>query len=31
MRPEIFYPFTYGTVALIALKLIHDGLSEVVP
>jgi uncharacterized protein len=29
MRPEIFYPFTYGTVALIALKLIHDGLVQV--
>ncbi len=28
MRPEIFYPFTYGTVALIALKLVHDGVSE---
>ena len=28
MRPEIFYPFTYGTILLIALKLIHDGLSE---
>ena len=28
MRPEIFYPFTYGTVALIAAKLIYDGLSS---
>lgn len=25
MRPEIFYPFTYGTVALIAVKLLYDG------
>lgn len=28
MRPEIFYPFTYGTVALIAGKLIYDGASD---
>ena len=29
MRPEVFYPFTYGTVALIALKLIWDGVRDV--
>jgi uncharacterized membrane protein YfcA len=28
MRPEIFYPFTYATMLLIALKLVHDGLSD---
>ena len=28
MRPEIFYPFTYATVALIAVKLIYDGLQS---
>lgn len=28
MRPEIFYPFTYGTVALIAMKLIYDGAVD---
>ena len=29
MRPEIFYPFTYGTVALIACKLIYDGVLDI--
>ena len=29
MRPEIFYPFTYCTVALIAVKLIYDGALDV--
>jgi uncharacterized membrane protein YfcA len=28
MRPEVFYPFTYGTVALIALKLIYDAVGD---
>lgn len=28
MRPEIFYPFTYITVALIALKLLWDGIGD---
>jgi uncharacterized membrane protein YfcA len=28
MRPEIFYPFTYCTVALIAVKLIYDGMLD---
>jgi len=27
MRPEIFYPFTYATVAVVALKLLWDGLA----
>lgn len=27
MRPEIFYPFTYATVALIAVKLVWDGAA----
>ena len=31
MRPEIFYPFTYGTVALVAVKLLWDGLSAILP
>ncbi|HEV7255378.1 MAG TPA: sulfite exporter TauE/SafE family protein [Mesorhizobium sp.] len=26
MRPEIFYPFTYATVAVVAAKLVWDGL-----
>jgi uncharacterized protein len=30
MRPEIFYPFTYATVALIAVKLIYDGALDFV-
>jgi uncharacterized membrane protein YfcA len=28
MRPEIFYPFTYVTVALIAVKLLWDGMAS---
>ena len=28
MRPEIFYPFTYATVALIAVKLLWDGMAR---
>jgi uncharacterized membrane protein YfcA len=28
MRPEIFYPFTYATVALIAVKLLWDGAAQ---
>jgi len=28
MRPEVFYPFTYVTVGLIAAKLIYDGLLD---
>lgn len=27
MRPEVFYPLTYATVGLIALKLLWDGAS----
>ena len=27
MRPEIFYPFTYATVALVAVKLVWDGVA----
>ncbi len=30
MRPEVFYPFTYATVALIALKLLWDGVASLV-
>ena len=29
MRPEVFYPFTYCTVAIIAVKLIYDGALDV--
>lgn len=29
MRPEIFYPFAYCTVAIIAVKLIYDGALDV--
>jgi hypothetical protein len=28
MRPEVFYPFTYCTVAAIAVKLIYDGVLD---
>jgi len=28
MRPEVFYPFTYATVALIAVKLVWDGIRD---
>jgi len=28
MRPDVFYPLTYATVALIALKLIYDAAKE---
>lgn len=31
MRPEIFYPFTYGTVALVGVKLLWDGVSAILP
>jgi uncharacterized protein len=27
MRPETFYPLTYGTVALVALKLVWDSVA----
>jgi len=27
MRPELFYPFTYGTVAMVGLKLVWDSLA----
>ncbi len=29
MRPEVFYPFTYCTVAVIAMKLVYDGALDV--
>ena len=28
MRPDVFYPFTYATVGLIAIKLIYDAVGE---
>lgn len=28
MRPEVFYPFTYATVAVVALKLVWDGAAQ---
>jgi uncharacterized membrane protein YfcA len=28
MRPEVFYPFTYATVAVVALKLVWDGTAQ---
>jgi uncharacterized protein len=28
MKPEVFYPFTYATVALIAVKLIYDAMGD---
>lgn len=31
MRPESFYTFTYGTLALVAMKLTWDGVSAILP
>ncbi len=28
MKPDVFYPFTYATVGLIAIKLIYDAVGE---
>jgi uncharacterized membrane protein YfcA len=28
MKPEVFYPLTYATVALIAVKLVWDGVAD---
>lgn len=28
MRPEVFYPFTYATIAVISAKLIWDGMAD---
>ncbi|MCR4267252.1 sulfite exporter TauE/SafE family protein [Nitratireductor sp. ZSWI3] len=28
MKPAVFYPFMYGMVLIVSLKLIHDGLSD---
>lgn len=28
MKPEVFYPFTYVTVGLIAVKLIYDAMGD---
>jgi uncharacterized membrane protein YfcA len=30
MRPDVFYTFSYATVGLIALKLVHDGIFDLV-
>lgn len=29
MRPEVFYPFSYITVALVAVKLVWDGAARI--
>ncbi len=29
MRPDVFYPLTYGTVGLIAVKLLWDGIAGI--
>lgn len=31
MRTEVFYSFTYGVMALIAAKLVWDGISAILP
>lgn len=31
MRPQVFYPFTYALVGLIAVKLVWDGISDLLP
>ena len=28
MKADVFYPLMYGMVALVSLKLIHDGIVE---
>jgi hypothetical protein len=30
MRPDVFYAFSYVTVGLIALKLVYDGIFDLV-
>lgn len=30
MQPELFYPFTYATVAVVAVKLLWDGIAGLV-
>ncbi|BCH22414.1 UPF0721 transmembrane protein [Mesorhizobium sp. L-8-10] len=30
MRPDVFYAFSYATVGLIALKLVYDGIFDLV-
>lgn len=30
MRPQIFYPFTYALVGIIALKLVWDGVASLI-
>ena len=30
MRPEIFYPFTYATVAVVAVKLVWDSVAALI-
>jgi len=27
MSPEVFYPFTYGMIALVGVKLVWDGIG----
>ncbi len=29
MHPEIFYPLTYATVAMVGVKLLWDSLASV--
>jgi len=31
MRAEVFYPFTYGIMAIIAVKLVWDGAAAIIP
>lgn len=31
IRPDLFYPFMYGMVLLVGVKLVHDGVMEIWP
>ena len=28
MRPEVFYPFTYATIAMVAVMLVYEGVAD---
>jgi hypothetical protein len=28
MRPEVFYPFTYATIAMVAVMLVYEGVVD---
>ena len=28
MRPDVFYPFTYATIAVVAVMLVYEGVVD---